>query len=491
MPTAVVVGSGPNGLAGAVALARAGVPVTVFEAADEIGGGTRTVEGIVPGLLHDHCSAVHPMAVGSPFLRGLDLDRHGLRWLLPDVDCAHPLDDGRAGVLHRDVVTTARGLGPDGPWWERLFARPSRTYDDLAEDVLRPLLRVPRHPLRTARFGVPALLPAATLARRFARDTTRALFAGVAAHAYRPLERPMSAAIGLGILTAGHRHGWAVAAGGSRAITDALAAELRAHGGRIETGVRIAGTRELPPADTVLLDVAPAAAADILGDRLPPRIAAAYRRFRRGPGAFKVDFAVQGGVPWTAPDARRAGTVHLGGPLAEILHAERAIHAGRLPERPFVLVGQQYLADPSRSVGDVHPVWTYAHVPRGFDGDPGAVADAITARIEQFAPGFRDRVVGRMVRTPAATARQNPNFAGGDIMTGAKDVLQLVAGPRPTVHPYATGVPGVYLCSAATPPGPGAHGMCGANAAAAALARLRIGATAPGAPRSPALRSGR
>lgn len=492
MPTAVVVGSGPNGLAGAVALARAGVSVTVLEAAGEIGGGTRTHEGIVPGLLHDHCSAVHPMAVGSPFLRDLDLARHGLRWLLPDVDCAHPLDDGRAGVLLRDVSATAQGLGPDGPLWTRLFDGPSRTYDDLAEDVLRPLLRVPRHPLRTARFGLPALLPAAALARRFSREPTKALFAGVAAHAYRPLGTPVSAAIGLGILTAGHRHGWAVAAGGSRAITDALAAELRVHGGRIETGVRVTSARELPPADTVLLDVAPAAAADILGDRLPARVATAYRRFRRGPGAFKVDFAVQGGVPWTAPDARRAGTVHLGGPLAEILHAEREIHAGRLPERPFVLLGQQYLADPSRSVGDVHPVWTYAHVPHGFDGDADAVTESIVARIEQFAPGFRDRVVGRTVRTPAATARDNPNFAGGDIMTGAKDVVQLVAGPRPTLRPYDTGVPGVFLCSAATPPGPGAHGMCGANAAAAALAHLARGRRAPAvAPRAVVARSGR
>lgn len=470
MSTATVVGSGPNGLVAAVLLARSGVDVTVLEAADTVGGGTRTVEAIVPGLLHDHCSAVHPMAVGSPVLGDLDLDRYGLRWRLPEIDCAHPLDDGTAGVLHRSVTATADGLGTDGRRWRTLFEQPARDYDLLGEDILGPLLRVPRHPLKLTRFGVPAALPATALARSFRTEQARALWLGVAAHAFRPLNRPLSSAIGLGILTAGHRHGWAVAEGGSRAISDALAAALLDLGGTIETGVHVRSASQVPPSDAVIWDVAPTALAGVLGDRLPPRTARAFRRFRRGPAAFKVDFAVAEGVPWRAEAARRAGTVHLAGTGREIAAAERDVHEGRLPERPFVLVGQQYLADPSRSAGDVHPVWAYAHVPHGYDGD---VTEAVTAQIERFAPGFRERVVGNSACSPGEFGAANPNFAGGDILTGAKDVRQLVFGPRTTLQPYDTGLPGHYLCSAATPPGPGAHGMCGAHAAARALRQLR------------------
>jgi phytoene dehydrogenase-like protein len=470
MSTAVVVGAGPNGLAAAVALARAGVDVTVLEAADEIGGGTRSSTAILPGLLHDHCSAIHPMAVGSSFLQGLDLERYGLRWRLPDIDCVHPLDGGGAGVLHRSVTATAQGLGVDGRRWERLFAGPTASYDALSEDILGPLLRVPRHPIHLARFGIPALVPASLLARVFSTEEARGLFAGVAAHAFAPLHHPLSSSIGLGILTAGHRHGWAVAEGGSRRISDALAGLLVDLGGKIETGVRVRSVSELPVADVTMYDLAPTAVADILGDRLPPRVARAYRRFRYGPGAFKVDFAVDGGVPWTAEPARRAATVHLGGTLAEVAATEREIHAGRMPERPFVLIGQQYLADPERSVGDVHPLWTYAHVPNGYPGD---ATGAIIAQIERFAPGFRDRIVGMAVRTTGGFAEYNPNYVGGNIMTGAKNVPQLIFGPRPTLNPYDTGLAGHYICSAATPPGPGAHGMCGAHAASRALRQLR------------------
>jgi phytoene dehydrogenase-like protein len=469
--TALVVGGGPNGLAAAAVLASAGVDVTLLEAADAVGGGTRSWAGIVPGLLHDHCSAIHPMAVGSPLYARLRLDTHGLRWRRAEVDCAHPLDDGTAGVLLTDVSRTADGLGRDARTWHRLFDRPSRGYDTLADDILGPLLRVPRHPLRLARFGAPTVLPAAVLARGFREERTRALFAGVAAHAFRPLTEPLSSAVGLGILTAGHRHGWAVAEGGSGAIARALLAALQKHGGRVVTGVAVRSPADLPPADVTLLDLAPAAAADVLGGRLPARVARAYRRFRRGPGAFKVDLAVAGGVPWTAEAARRAATVHLGGPLHEVVATERAVVAGRMPDRPFVLVGQQYLADPGRSAGDVHPVWAYAHVPHAYDGD---ATEAILQQLERFAPGTRDRVVGMRVTRPADFAAGNANFAGGDILTGAKDMRQLVLGPRTTLSPYDTGVPGVFLCSAATPPGPGAHGMCGAHAAARALAHLRI-----------------
>ena len=468
MSTATVVGAGPNGLVAAAVLARAGVEVTVLEAGPEIGGGTRTVEGIVPGLVIDHCSAVHPMAVGSTVLRELGLDRYGLRWRLPEVDCAHPLDDGDAGVLYRSVEDTAAGLGADGRLWRALFGSPSRHYDALAEDILGPLLGVPRHPLLLARFGAPTVLPAEVLAKAFRTERGRALFLGTAAHAFRPLNRPLSSAIGMGILTAGHRHGWGVAEGGSRAIADALAGVLADHGAKVETGVLVRSAADLPPSDVTVWDVGPDQLPSLLRDRLPGRIARAYRRFRYGPAAYKVDFAVQGGVPWTAEPARRAGTVHAVGSAAENAIAERDVHAGRMPERPFVLVGQQYLADPGRSVGDVHPVYAYAHVPRGYAGD---ATEAITAQIERFAPGFRDRVVGTLVTDPAAFA-VNPNFVGGNILTGANDIPQLVLGPRPTLHPYDTGVPGHFLCSAATPPGPGAHGMCGAHAARRALTHL-------------------
>ncbi|MEU2258327.1 NAD(P)/FAD-dependent oxidoreductase [Nocardia xishanensis] len=470
MSTALVVGGGPNGLAAAIVLAGAGLEVTVLEAADEIGGGARTREAIVPGLLHDQCSAIHPMAVGSPFLRSLDLARYGLTWAWPEIDCVHPLDDGSAGELHRSVADTAAGLGADGRVWRLLFERTTAGYDRMSPDIMRPLLRLPRHPFGLARFGIPALAPADLLAHAFRTPQARGLFGGVAAHAFHPLNRPLSASIGLGILTAGHAYGWAVAAGGSQRITDAMAALLGDLGGKIETGTPVRAATDLPPADVVLWDVAPTAVADILGDRLPARIGKAFQRFRYGPGAFKVDFAVQGGVPWTAEAAHRAGTVHLGGSYAEITASERDIHAGRMPERPFVLVGQQYLADPQRSVGDIHPIWAYAHVPHGYTGDATA---AIVDQIERFAPGFRDRVVGADVRTTTEFADYNPNYVGGNIMTGAKDIPQLVFGPRKTLWPYDIGIPGHYLCSAATPPGPGAHGMCGANAAERALRRLR------------------
>ena len=469
MSTATVVGAGPNGLAAAVVLAEAGVRVTVIEANDEIGGGARSGEAILPGLLHDHCSAIHPMAVGSPLLERLDLGRFGLSWCWPEIDCVHPLDGGSAGVLYRSVDETAQGLGADGTRWRRRFARSAARFDLLAEDIMRPLLRIPAHPATLARFGADTVLPAATIANSFRTPQARALFGGVAAHAFRPLHYPMTSAIGLGIITAGHHYGWPVAAGGSQAITDALASLLGDRGGKIETGNRIRAVAQLPPADITMFDLAPDTIAGILGDRLPTRVARAYRRFRRGPGAFKVDFAVEGGVPWVNHAARRAGTVHLAGTFDELALAERQIHAGQMPERPFVLIGQQYLADPQRSVGDIHPVWAYAHVPNGYQGDATA---AIIDQIERFAPGFQDRIVGRAVRTTTQMATGNANFSGGDIMTGSKDIRQLIFGPRVTLSPYRIGVPGMYICSAATPPGPGAHGMCGFNAANAALAGL-------------------
>lgn len=472
MSEAIVVGSGPNGLAGAVALARAGLRVLVLEAADEIGGGTRTSELTMPGVLHDHCSAFHPMAGGAPFMRTLGLERHGLEWHWPEVDLAHPLDGGEAAAMVRSVEETAAGLGEDAGAWRRLFAGPSAGFEGLLDDLMRPVLHLPRHPLRLARFGVPALLPATVLARAFSGVDARALFGGVAAHAFSPLTAPLSSSVGVALICAGHAFGWPVAKGGSRAITDALAAELAEHGGTIETGRRVESLGEVEAADIVLLDLAPDAVADIADARLRPGVSRAYRRYRRGPGAFKADFAVEGGVPWTAEACRKAGTVHAVGSFEEIVAAEAAVNRGEMPERPFVLVGQQYLADPGRSAGDVHPIWAYAHVPHGYEGD---ATEVIVAQIERFAPGFRERIVATATRTPAEFEAYNPNFVGGDVITGANTPVQTMIRPRLALDPYATGIPGVYICSAATPPGAGVHGMCGANAARSALRGLGVG----------------
>lgn len=365
-------------------------------------------------------------------------------------------------------------MGPDGDRWRLAFGRISAGFDDIAADIMRPVLHVPGHPLRLARFGPQALLPASIAARAFRTDTVRALFGGIAAHLFHPLSRPGSSAVGTAIIAAGHRHGWPVAEGGSRAISDALAAELADHGGTIRTGVRVTSATDLPPADVIVFDLAPGAVASILGDRLPGHVARAYHRFRHGPGAFKVDLAIDGPVPWTNPDCGRAGTVHLGGDYAEIAASERDIAAGRMPERPFVLVGQQYVADPTRSNGSTHPLWAYAHVPSGYSGD---ATEAILAQIERFAPGFRDRVLARAVRSTTALAADNPNYVGGDIVTGANTLRQLVFRPRLSLDPYSVGVPGMYLCSAATPPGAGAHGICGHHAAGSALHHLGLNPT--------------
>jgi phytoene dehydrogenase-like protein len=471
MATAVVVGSGPNGLAGAVRLAQHGIDVEVLEAADHIGGGTRSSELTVPGVVHDHCSAFHPMGVGSPFLSTLGLEHHGLRWRWPEIDCAHPLDTGEAGLLWRSVDETAEGLGPDGGRWRRVFAGPAAGFDELADDLMRPIVHLPRHPLRLLRFGPPALLPAAVTARVWRTDKARALFGGVAAHAFHPLHRPTSSAIGATIIAAGHRHGWPVAEGGSQSIADALGSLLRQHGGKIRTGVVVRTAGDIPPADIVLLDLAPGAIARMLGDEMPSGVARAYRRYRHGPGAFKLDLAIEGDLPWTNPACGRAGTVHLGGTFEEIASTERAIARGRMPGRPFVLVGQQYLADPARSAGNTNPIWTYAHVPHGYTGD---ATEAILAQIERFAPGTRDRIVARATRSTTQLAVDNPNYVGGDIITGANTARQVLMRPRVALDPYRTGIRGTFICSAASPPGAGAHGMCGYNAAGAALRYLRI-----------------
>lgn len=470
MTTAVVVGAGPNGLAAAIYLARNGIDVQVLEAADTVGGGARSGELTVPGVIHDHCSAAHPLGVGSPFWNEIDLPSYGLVWKWPEVDCAHPLDDGTAGLLYRSVARTAAGLGPDGPRWLRAVGDLAAGFDELAEDLLGPALHVPRHPIRLAALGPRAVLPATVMARWFRTEQGRALFGGAAAHIYTRLDRPLTASLGLMFLAGGHRYGWPVAEGGSGSITAALAAALTEHGGTITTGVPVTARAEVPDADLVMLDLTPAAALSIYGDLMPARVKRAYRRYREGSSAFKVDFAIEGDIPWTNPNCGRAGSVHIGGTFDQIAHAERQRARGRMPQRPFVLVGQQYLADPSRSAGSINPIWSYAHVPFGYTGDATA---AVVDQIERFAPGFRDRVVATVSKSTAQLQAYNPNFIGGDIIGGANDRLQVLFRPRIAIDPYFTGVPGVYLCSQSTPPGAGVHGLCGYHAARSALRRLR------------------
>jgi phytoene dehydrogenase-like protein len=369
----------------------------------------------------------------------------------------------------RSIEETARGLGEDGAAWKRLFGSSSAHYGALLDDLLAPILHVPRHPFRLARFGIPAAAPATVLASVWKTPQARALFGGVAAHSFSPLNRLMSSAVGCALIDAGHAFGWPVARGGSGAITDALASALLENGGHIETERRVTSFAELEGAEVVAFDLAPAAVAEIMGERLPARVARAYRRYRHGPGAFKLDLAVEGGVPWTNEVCGKAGTVHVIGSFEELVIAERAINRGTMPERPFALVGQQYLADPGRSQGDLHPVWVYAHVPSGYSGD---ASESVLGQIERFAPGFRDRIVESGVRGPADLAAYNANYVDGDIITGANTPIQVLIRPRLTLDPYSTGVPGVYICSAATPPGAGAHGMNGYNAARSALRRL-------------------
>ena len=473
MSTAVVVGAGPNGLAAAIHLARQGMDVQVLEASETVGGGARSAELTVPGVIHDICSATHPWAVGSPFWREIDLQRYGLTLRWPEIDCVHPLDDGTAGVLYQSIDRTAAGMGPDATRWRRAVGGLAAGFDQLAEDLLRPVLHLPRHPGRLAGFGPRALLPATVLARWFRTEQARALYGGAAAHIYTRLDRPLTASLGLLFLATAHRYGWPVAEGGSGSITRALAAALEAHGGAITTGITVADRRDIPDADIVMLDLSPAAALRLYGDAMPARIKRSYRRYRQGSSAFKVDFAIEGHIPWTNPDCGRAGNVHLGGTFAEIAATERQRAQGHMAARPFTLVGQQYLADPSRSAGNINPIWAYAHVPFGYTGDATAV---IVDQIERFAPGFRDRIVATASLGTADFEAYNPNYIGGDILGGANDGLQVILRPRIAVNPYAIGVPGVYLCSQSTPPGAGIHGLCGYYAAEAALrwARKRV-----------------
>jgi len=463
---AVVVGAGPNGLAAAIALAQAGKSVLVVEARDTVGGGCRSAELTLPGFLHDTCSAIHPLGLGSPFFRTLPLGEHGLEWIQPPAPVAHPLDDGTAVMMERSVEDTARGLGADATAYRRLMGPVVERWDALVPDLLAPL-HLPRHPVALARFGLAALRSARGLAEaRFRDERARALFAGLAGHSIVPLERAATAAIGLVLGAAAHAVGWPLPRGGSRRIADALAAQLRSLGGEIRTGHVVESLDALPPARAVLCDVTPRQLLTLAGDRLGGRYRRQLERYRYGPAAFKVDLALSGPIPWRAGDCVRAGTVHLGGTLAEIAASEAEVGRGRHPERPYVLLAQQSLFDPSRAPAGKHTAWAYCHVPNGSAVD---MTERIEAQIERFAPGFRDLVLARSVLTPARLHDLNPNYIGGDINGGAQDLGQMFTRPAPRIVPYSTPVRGLYICSSSTPPGGGVHGMCGYHAARAAL----------------------
>lgn len=471
---AVIVGAGPNGLAAAITLARAGRSVVVYEARDTIGGGCRSKELTLPGFIHDVCSAIHPLAVGSPFFRAMPLEQFGVEWIYPDAPLAHPLLDGTAAVLERSIAATGATFAndADAAAYHKLIAPLVQDWEHLLDGIegpLRPLHQL-AHPLASlvmARFGFSAIQAARSVAiSNFSGEHARALFGGMSAHAVLPLERPPSAAAGLLLATLGHAVGWPLPRGGSQRITDAMAAYLRSLGGAIVTDAPVASLAELPVARMILCDVTPRQLLQLAGDRLPAYFTRQMRRFRYGPGVFKLDLALDGPIPWLAAACARAGTVHVGGTLDEIAASERAAWEGVATERPFVLVAQQSLFDATRAPAGKQTVWAYCHVPHGYDGDMTA---RIEAQIERFAPGFRDRIMARHVMNPAAMERYNANYIGGDINGGVQDLAQLFTRPTVQIDPYATPVPGLYLCSSSTPPGGGVHGMCGYYAAQSAL----------------------
>lgn len=463
---AVVIGAGPNGLAAGITLAEAGWRVCIFEGRSEIGGGARSAQLTLPGYVHDVCSAFHPLGLGSPFFRVRSLERFGLQWVHADYPLAHPLDDRPAAVMYRSVDETAAALGVDGPRYVRLVGPLVTHADELLEEILGPL-RLPRRPRLLARFGLRASLPASFWINSYFRDgRAKALFAGNAAHVFLPLSRVPSGAVGLVLTLCAHAYGWPMARGGSGAIAAALAAYFKSLGGTIVTDAWIRSLRELPPARAILCAVAPRSLAHIAGDLLPERFRQRLTAFRHGPAAYKMDWVLDGPIPWADPRCARAATVHLGGTAAEIMDAEQKAFAGEMPPRPFVLVGQQSTFDPTRAASGGTTVWAYAHVPHAYAGDAG---EGIELQIERFAPGFRRRILHRVQMRPTAWEEYNPNIIGGDIVGGISNLTQLFARPVHLRRPYATPNPRIFICSASTPPGAGVHGMCGWHAAQAVL----------------------
>jgi len=467
---AVVVGAGPNGLVGAAVLADAGWRVLVLEAAPEAGGGSRSKQLTAPGFVHDVCSAIHPLAIASPAMRSLPLAEHGVEWIHPDVPLAHPLDGGRVALLERSVETTAAGFGSDARAYRRLVGPFVRAGDKLVEALMSPLDLPPRHPWWLARYGLTGIQPATRVVRRFDTDAPAALVSGMAAHSMLSLQSPATAGFGLFLGMLAHHVGWPMARGGSGAIADALASIVEARGGTIECNHRVTSLRDLPATRATLLDLTPRQMLAVDDGRLPARYRRALTRYRYGPGVFKVDWALEGPAPWTNSECLRAATVHLGGTGAEVAANELDVQRGRHPERPFTLFVQQSPFDPTRAPAGKHTAWAYCHVPHGSTVD---MTDAIEAQVERFAPGFRDRILARHVMGPAAMEQYDANYIGGDINCGVADLRQFFARPRLSLHPWATPVAGMYMCSSSTPPGGGVHGMCGWQAARLALHRHR------------------
>ena len=465
---AVVVGSGPNGLAAAITLARAGCSVLVLEAAETVGGGLRSKPLTLPGFVHDVCAAIHPLAAASPFFRSLPLANHGVTWVEPDAALAHPLDDSQALLLERSLQCTGAALGADGNAYVDLMAPLVERWEPLMDMLLGPL-RLPRHPLLLARFGLPGLRSAQILAEgTFAGQAARGLFAGLAAHAVLPLDKRPSAAFGLLLGILGHAVGWPLVRGGSQRLANAMASYLTSLGGEIQTEAPVASVDDLPPSRVVLLDVTPRQMLRLAGHRLPNSYRRQLARYRYGPGVFKMDWALDGPIPWRAKACQHAATVHLGGTLEEIADAERAAFNGQHSERPFVILAQPSLFDDTRAPAGQHTVWAYCHVPHGFTFD---MSEHIENQIERFAPGFRERVLARHVMAPTALEQYNSNYVGGDISGGVQDLRQLFTRPAVRLTPYATPDRKLFICSASTPPGGGVHGMSGYFAAQAALRR--------------------
>lgn len=465
---AIVVGSGPNGLAAAIRLAQAGLKVVVLEAAETPGGGVRSAEITLPGFIHDTCSSVYPMAFSSPYLSTLPLEKHGLQWVFPRAAAAHPFDDGTAALLHKSLTETAAGLGGDRAGYEALLGDLAARAEKLFGAALAPI-RALKSPLLMASFGLRAMRSVRMIAHAyFKTEKARGMFAGIGGHAMVPLEKLTSAASALILATAAHAAGWPFVRGGSQNLTSALIAVLKSLGGEVMTEWPVASLDELPQTRLVLLDVTPRQLLRIAGDRVPGSYRRKLEKFRYGMGSFKIDWALSQPVPWKAPECRLAGTVHLGGSLDEIGESERRAWRGEIADRPYILFAQPSLFDSTRAPAGRHTAWGYCHVPNGYTGD---MVDKIEQQVERFAPGFRDCVLARSVMGPKELENRNPNLIGGDLGAGAMTPTQLFL--RPTTSLYRTPLAGVYLCSASTPPGPGVHGMCGYFAAEMALREVR------------------
>lgn len=468
-PDAAVIGSGPNGLAAAITLAQAGLTVEVFEAADQIGGGVRSAQWTLPGFLHDTCSAVHPMARLSPFFRTLPLEKHGLKWIHPPCFAAHPLDDGSAVVLEPALEAASSRLGRDAEAYRDLLQGWVHRAEWLYADLLGPL-RFPRHLWLVGDFGLHAMRSVRSLVMpRFELASTRAFLGGIGGHALIPLDRSLSAAVMLMLAIAGHAAGWPLPEGGSQRLSEALASVFRSLGGQVQVNAPVRSLSDLPPCRLTLFDTSPRQLVSICGDKLPKRYSEKLLRFQHGPGVFKMDFALAGPVPWKNPRTSLAATVHLGGSFEELAASEREVFAGEHPDRPFTLVTQPSLFDPSRAPSGQHALWAYCHVPNGSTLD---MSERIERQIERFAPGFHERILARHTFSPSDLERYNPNYVGGDIGGGALNWRQFFTRPVSLTNPYATPLKGVYLCSASTPPGPAVHGMCGYHAARRALREL-------------------